>query len=192
MISDHINSLPNFDIRTKTKAKEKNRWNLNNERCWWRWIYEKNFLLTGSAADAKFTTECFFLTIHAQHISFMPALNRLKNRARQVKDLEREIARVCYFWFFYHIFNYFQCYACGIGRREGERNCCVYNNILYCSVRRSVDLSKCIYGILANSEKCRNNESWFFFISGEASAARSDRWAKEARVSVQNQAVRKY
>lgn len=41
--------------------------------------------------DINFPTECFFLTLHAQHISLLAACRRQKDRAREMAEYDRMI-----------------------------------------------------------------------------------------------------
>lgn len=43
--------------------------------------------------EPRFPTECFFLTIHCQHIALLPAFQRHMRRMQMLQDLERLIAQ---------------------------------------------------------------------------------------------------
>lgn len=51
----------------------------------------ENFSLSDLKFEVKFPTECFFLTIHCQHISLLPAIRRLQDGARNLAQIRHQI-----------------------------------------------------------------------------------------------------
>lgn len=42
-------------------------------------------------APPSFNTECWFLTLHAHHLSIIPAIQRYNKQARAIKELRRMV-----------------------------------------------------------------------------------------------------
>ena len=44
-------------------------------------------------SEPKFPTECFFLTLHAHHLSILPSCRRYIRRLRAIRELNRYVPR---------------------------------------------------------------------------------------------------
>ncbi|RUS76022.1 hypothetical protein EGW08_016227, partial [Elysia chlorotica] len=48
--------------------------------------------ITTKGPEPKFSTECFFLTLHCQHLSILPVTRKYQRRLRAIRDLHRLIS----------------------------------------------------------------------------------------------------
>lgn len=57
-----------------------------------RWVEELSRPDSGHVwQECKFPTECWFLTLHAQHLAYLPAARRHQRRMRALKDYQKLI-----------------------------------------------------------------------------------------------------
>ncbi|XP_005986019.1 ubiquitin conjugation factor E4 B isoform X1 [Latimeria chalumnae] len=72
-------SLPTDETRVKATMEDVKSWltQLHNDR--------------SKFSEPKFPTECFFLTLHAHHLSILPSCRRYIRRIRAIRDLNRTV-----------------------------------------------------------------------------------------------------
>ncbi|GFO26247.1 ubiquitin conjugation factor e4 b [Plakobranchus ocellatus] len=58
------------------------------------WEKENSISLQGQGQDPKFSTECFFLTLHCHHLSILPVTRKYQRRLRAIRDLHRLISEM--------------------------------------------------------------------------------------------------
>lgn len=55
-----------------------------------QWVEQLNQAESGHVwQDCKFPTECWFMTLHAQHLAYLPAARRHQRRMRALKDYQK-------------------------------------------------------------------------------------------------------
>ncbi|KAK3759118.1 hypothetical protein RRG08_040672 [Elysia crispata] len=56
--------------------------------------WEQENSITSKGQDPKFSTECFFLTLHCHHLSILPVTRKYQRRLRAIRDLHRLISEM--------------------------------------------------------------------------------------------------
>lgn len=79
----HPNSRISASVANETKLK------VNSQESQ-QWVQQLNQPESGHAwQECKFPTECWFMTLHAQHLAYLPAARRHQRRMRALKDYQK-------------------------------------------------------------------------------------------------------